>query len=37
MKEDLVPVFIEGEKIALIAKNSALVSLYVKWLNDPIC
>lgn len=37
MEEKEIHVFIEGEKIALIAKNSALVTLYTKWINDPIC
>lgn len=37
MEEEGVHIFIEGKEIALIAKNSALVSLYCKWIDDPIC
>jgi RimJ/RimL family protein N-acetyltransferase len=37
MEEEGVHIFIEGKEIALIAKNSALVSLYCKWVDDPIC
>jgi RimJ/RimL family protein N-acetyltransferase len=37
MEEEGVYIFIEGKEIALIAKNSTLVSLYCKWIDDPIC
>jgi RimJ/RimL family protein N-acetyltransferase len=37
MEEEGVHTFIDGKEIALIAKNSALVSLYCKWIDDPIC
>ncbi len=29
--------FIDGEEIALTAKNPAHVEVYCKWLNDSIC
>ncbi len=37
MEEEGVHIFIDGEEIALIAKNPAHVDLYCKWLNDPVC
>jgi len=37
MEEVGVDVFIDGEKIALIALNLERVSLYCKWSNDPVC
>jgi RimJ/RimL family protein N-acetyltransferase len=37
MEEEGVHIFIDGEEIALTAKNTAYADLYGKWLNDPIC
>ncbi len=35
MSDELIPVFIKGEKVSLLPINMENVPLYVKWENDP--